>query len=135
MRAALVVMALVILTGCGGAETPAPTTRPDPAAEPTRAPAEIVRIVDESIDLLYCGEDPKPEWCAALTVTDDGYDIGVDGMLLAIGTHALSAALAEDLCSSLSAAHFDEDGVDLGYRTVAVVGPGQKELASCRVAR
>jgi len=30
---------------------------------------------------------------------------------------------------SVASAHFDENAVDLGYRTVVVVGPGQKVLA------
>lgn len=135
-RVAGLALIAVIVTGCGAAEKPAPTTRPDPAAEPTRAPAEIVRIVGESIDQLYCGEDPKPDWCDALSVADDGgYDIGVDGTMLAIGTHTLSAKLAKDLCASVASAHFDENAVDLGYRSVVVVGPGQKVLAECRVAQ
>ena len=126
----LMLALVVVLAACGGS---APTTRPEPTAEPTRAPAAIVRIVGESIDQLYCGEDPKPKWCAALTTTDDSYDIGVDGTMLAIGTHALGAKLAKDLCASVASAHFDENAVDLGYRHVVVVGPGQKVLATCTV--
>ena len=128
-----VLLGTAILAGCSGTT---PTTAPATAIpSATHSPADVARIVGESIDLLYCGEAPKPAWCATLTVAAGHYDIGVTETMLAIGTHlgtnTKGKALAADLCASVAAASFDDNAVPLGFTHVVVVGPGQKVIAQC----
>jgi hypothetical protein len=136
-RLALAFMAVFIVTlAVLGATSKAPASAPGAPARspsPQTSPADVARVVGVSIDQLYCGAAPKPDWCAALTVENGAYSVALDGTLLAVGTHALSTALANDLCIAVAAAHFDENALALPFTGVVVVGPGQKTLAQCRV--
>ena len=95
--------------------------------------AETIRTVTESIDLLFCGEPPTPEWCQNLILTDSGYDIGLEGSILNIATNLAPGDLARELCAAVAAVHFDEDAEPLGFTHVEVGGQTREVIAECDI--
>jgi hypothetical protein len=139
----LIVLALIV-TGCagaGGTATPtappsAPTAAPTATPEPTRAPADIVAVLGDSVDVLYCTDDPKADWCASLARKAKLYNIDVQATSVFIATkladNAEGRQLADWMCRDIAALHYDENAVDLGVRQFHVLDKtGQIELAKC----
>jgi hypothetical protein len=111
----------VFLAGCGAASTPTAaaqrTSLPTPTPQPTMAPTAVAKTVGETIDLLYCAEAPKSDWCKTLVKQDGAYTIEVKDDLVNIRMdlrlNKKGKAAAMVACQNIAVAHFDENGQPL----------------------
>ncbi|MFL5671976.1 MAG: hypothetical protein ACJ77C_07790 [Chloroflexota bacterium] len=146
MRRLLIVVGLVVAGCAGPAATTAPTAAPTATALPTgaptatslptRAPADIAAELGDSVDVLYCANDPKADWCASLPRKGKLYTFDVQATSVFIATNLADNAegrqLAGWMCPDIAALHYDEHAVDLGVRQFHVLDrTGQIELATC----
>jgi len=96
----------------------------------------VAAILNDSIDLLYCGEAPKPKWCASIARRGKAYNIEVDGnsvfIIAKLTNSSKSRATAAAMCADIAAANFDADAKPLGLDHFHVFDKnGDKELADC----
>lgn len=128
------------LSGCGG--TPAPTTAPAPTlvapTEKTYSDAEKTALVAENIDAVYCGEEPKPAWCANVHRVGGKPDVLVEGTSLFVATTLADSTkarkLAAQMCDAIATASFDADAKPIGFRHVHIQGKvADVFLADCDV--
>ncbi len=136
MRRRLIVVGLVVAGCAGPAERTGPTAAPTATPLPTRAPADIAAEIGDSVDGLYCTDDPKADWCASLARKGRLYNIDVQATSVFIATKLADDAngrqLADWMCRDIAALHYDENAVDLGVRQFHVLdGTSQIELAKC----
>lgn len=134
MRRFSVILVAVFLAGCGAAATPTP--RPTATPEPTRSPAQIAAIISDSIDLLYCAEEPSPDWCGNLVGKPGAYAVEVDDDLVQIRMTFKSdkkgEAAAMKACQNIAVAHFDDNAEPLGVTEYWVLDKGGETiLAMC----
>jgi hypothetical protein len=131
MRRVMLTLA-VVLAACGGA-TPEP--RPTEVPTPTPTPrSDIAAQITKTIDISMCAELPSPGWCKYLRKTNGLYDVKFADGVLAVGTvipdTAKGMKLAGELCDFLGFAHYDDNGVGLGYSYVEVYR-GSLQMAGC----
>jgi hypothetical protein len=137
MRFVVSLLVVLAAAGCGGsaARSAAPAT-PAPTEEATRAPEDVAAVLSDSIGLLYCEDDPKAAWCKSIAKDGDAYAVEVDGNSVFIRSklkdNAKGRDTAAEICTSIAAANFDEQGEPLGIDHVHVFNAaGDKELAKC----
>jgi hypothetical protein len=106
--------------------TPVPTMRPG---------TDIVRILTETMD--YACMEPAEDWCGKyVRKTAEGVyqlePVPPNTLIMATSFPDTPAGRrkAMVLCKTLAASPFDEEGLDLGYEHVSVLG-GATELVSC----
>ena len=104
-----------------------------PEAGISATEAEMIWTMTENIDLLYCADPPTPDWCQNLIRGDSGYNIGLEGSVLNVGTNLASGDLARELCAAVAAAHFDADAEPLGFTHVEVGGHTGEVIAECDI--
>lgn len=102
--------------------------------------AEKTALVAENIDLVYCGEKPRPEWCKSLHRVDGAPDVAVEGTSLFVATTMASTSkarkLADDMCTAIAAASFDENAQPIGFYHVHIQASDPDVfLADCDVRR
>jgi hypothetical protein len=121
---------LLGLAACSApAADPEEPEEPDPTPSPEGyTPAEQSAILAESIDLVYCGSDPVPEWCAAFV------DVAVDDTGWAnVRTTLTDAAAADVMCTAIAGVTYDDDAEPIGVHDVMVFGNGGAVLTDCDV--
>ena len=117
----------------------------DPSSEPTDAPApdvpadeqlsgldrytdvEQTALLAESIDIVYCGSEAKPDWCP-------WFDrVAVDERWAEVHTDLSEAemAVAESMCSDIASVTSDHDAEPIGVTHVLILGAGGAELTDC----
>ena len=113
-------MALLVAACSGSSPTSVPATA-TPTPEPTRTDAEVAAILSDSVDQVYCAEQPKPIWCSSIRKNSKLYAIEVDGTTVFVGSNfpntKAGKKAAATMCEDLAALHFDDDAKDLAWRT------------------
>ena len=134
MKTALAFL-LVVLAACS--EPDFPTPEPDPTAadaDETATPgtytdAEQAAILEDSIGIVYCDEEPKPEWCSAYQSleVEDGW------AYISSSLGGGDAAFAEGMCADIAAVTYDDDAELIGVTDVQIYAAGGQALADCDV--
>jgi hypothetical protein len=129
MKRLLLAPAVLFVAACSSAAstrltTESPTSAPvvtDPAGYTDAQKTDLAR---ENIDVVYCGEDPKPAWCKILHRVKGVPDLIVDGTRLFVATTAAdskaSRKLGASMCADIASASFDDNAEPIGYRHVHV---------------
>ena len=101
------------------AATPVPTPTPIPRAD-------IAAQVTDRIDTLMCATPSPPGWCQYLRKKDGLYEValadGVLTLLTVIPDTTEAYKIANEMCRFIGGAHYDSEGVDLGYSIVNIEG-------------
>ena len=140
------ILVLILLTGCStSAPQPAATQKPLPTAVPTPTPvvysdAQKTALVADNIDVVYCGEPPKPDWCGKLHRVNGSPDVAVEGTSLFVATTmavtATARSIAVKMCSAIAVASFDDNAQPIGFYHVHIQSRNPETfLADCDVAR
>ena len=108
-----------------------PTQAPTPMPPPR---ADVAAEITDTIDTLMCAAAYSPPgWCRYLK-KDGLYDVelaeGILTVMTSIPDTIEGYPLANELCNFLGRAHYDSEGVDLGYHGVSIEGV-EFGLADC----
>jgi len=96
--------------------------------------AEKEALVQENIDVVYCGEDPKPKWCGALVRKNGKPVVVADGTSLFVAIKAsASKTVALNACRAIAGASFDDNAYPIGFRHVHMQAGPEMFLADCDV--
>ena len=119
-------VATILVSGLVAACSSTPADDADPTPSPGRyTDAEQADILAESIDIVFCGSDPTPDWCADVrrVTVEDGWAT----VTARRGRHA------EDMCFAIASITYDDDAEPIGVHDVMVVNQAGEPFTDCDV--